>query len=273
MKVKTNWVPSAFTMANMFCGFFSAVLASNGKFIQAAWLIVAAAVMDTLDGKIARLANASSHFGVEYDSLADVVSFGFAPSFLAYQSVFKDWGTIGLFISAAPLLFGSVRLARFNARLRGFDKSYFEGLPTPAAAITISAFLILNYHFWHHLRWEKVFLFIVIGISILMVSTFRYDTMPAFSLRKGSPERRKVLLVFIGVFSVILFPQELLLPWCVGYALSGPFRFLTMAIKGTEESEFPNESAVSNKKENKNEGNRKSTSKKRYSRPARKSGQ
>lgn len=232
MKVKTNWVPSAFTMANMFCGYLSVILAANGKFVTASWLIVASAVLDTLDGKIARITNVSSHFGVEYDSLADVVSFGFAPSFLAYKAVFAGWGTIGLFISAGPLVFGAVRLARFNIRLKGFDKDYFEGLPTPAAAITIATFLVFNFHFWQHLRWEKVFLFIVIAVSVLMVSTIRYETMPSFSLQKGAPEKRKIVVVIIGIISVIIWPQETFFPWTISYLLSGPLRVVGILLFG-----------------------------------------
>ncbi len=232
MKVKTNWVPSAFTMANMFCGYLSVVLAANGKFITASWLIVAAAVLDMLDGKIARIAKVSSHFGVEYDSLADVVSFGFAPSFLAYKVVFANWGTIGLFISVGPLIFGAVRLARFNIRLKGFDKDYFEGLPTPAAAITIATFLVFNFYFWQYLRWEKVFLFILIAVSVLMVSTIRYETMPSFSLQKGTPEKRKITIVMIGIISIIIWPQETFFPWTILYLLSGPLRVVGILLFG-----------------------------------------
>lgn len=259
MKVKTGWVPSAFTMANMFCGYYSVVLSAQDKFVQAAWLIVAAAVLDTLDGKIARLANVSSHFGVEYDSLADVVSFGFAPSFLAYKAVFDGWGTMGLFISIGPLVFGSVRLARFNVRLKGFNKSSFEGLPTPAAAIVIATFLVFNYHFWGHLRWEKVFLFLVIAVSVLMVSTFRYETMPNFSLQKGAPNRRKVIIVIIGVITVILFPQEAFFPWAVAYAASGPVLMTWMILFGSGSEKGLNE-------EKTDEGTDKHPPKKRHSR-------
>jgi CDP-diacylglycerol--serine O-phosphatidyltransferase len=244
MRVKANIVPNAFTMANLFCGFFSVILASNGKFVQASWLIVAAAALDALDGKVARFAKVSSQFGVEYDSLADVVSFGFAPSFLAYQVVFQNWGTLGMFISFLPLVFGSVRLARFNIKLKGFNKDYFEGLPIPSAAVTIVTFVVFNYHFWDQLRWEKVFLFIFIAVSILMVSTIRYETFPDFSLHKGSANRRKFLVFLVGVATIVFFPQEAFFTWAVIYATSGPARYSWQMIRGIDKDKKKNEEAL-----------------------------
>jgi len=229
VKVKTNWVPSAFTMANMFCGYFSVILCTSGKFVQAAWLIVAAAVLDTLDGKIARFAKADSRFGVEYDSLADVISFGFAPSFLAYKMVFSSWGTLGMLISVSPLVFGSIRLARFNIRLKGTTKEFFEGLPIPAAAVTIATFLVFNFSFWGYLRWEKVFLFLVIAVSVLMVTSIRYETVPSFSLQTGVENRSKFLVFVAGIILVIFFPQEVFFPLAVLYVFSGPF-YLTLSV-------------------------------------------
>lgn len=234
MKVKTNWVPSAFTLANMFCGYFSAILSANGRYLQAAWLIVAAAVLDALDGKVARFAKADSRFGVEYDSLADVISFGFAPSFLIYKALFINWGTIGLFISSGPLVFGSIRLARFNIRLKGYNKEYFEGLPIPAAAVTISTFLVFNFHFWERMRWEKVYLFIVIVLSLLMVTSIRYETLPSFSMQSGIQNRSKFLVFLIGIVLVIVFPQEAFFPLAAAYVLSGPLRFVWIILHGED---------------------------------------
>jgi CDP-diacylglycerol--serine O-phosphatidyltransferase len=237
MKVKTNWVPSAFTLANLLSGYFSTLMSANSQFIQAAWLIVAAAVLDALDGKIARFAKVDSRFGVEYDSLADVISFGLAPSFLVYKAVFHDWGTIGLLISSGPLVFGSIRLARFNIRLRGTSKDYFEGLPIPASALTLATCLVFNFHFWDELRWEKVYLFMVIALSVLMVTSIRYETLPAFSMQPGVQNRAKFLILLIGILLIIFFPQETFFPLTALYVLSGPARFTLMVLKGTGEEE------------------------------------
>lgn len=238
MKVKTNWVPSAFTMGNLFCGYFAVILAANAKFIQASWLIVAAAVLDALDGKIARFTKADSHFGVEYDSLADVISFGFAPSFLAYKAVFINWGTVGLLLSFGPLVFGSIRLARFNIRLKGVDKEYFEGLPIPASAVAIATFLVFNFHFWEYLRWEKVFLLLIIAVSVLMVTSVRYETFPNFTLQSGLPNRAKFSIVLLGTLLVILFPQEAFFPIAAVYILSGPARLTWLVLLGEQHAKL-----------------------------------
>ncbi|MBN2366012.1 MAG: CDP-diacylglycerol--serine O-phosphatidyltransferase [Calditrichaeota bacterium] len=240
MKVKKNWVPSAFTMANMLAGYFSVILCTGGKFIQAAWLIVAAAVLDALDGKIARFAKVDSRFGVEYDSLADVVSFGLAPSFLIYRTVFNSWGILGILISAGPLVFGSIRLARFNIRLKGLSKEYFEGLPIPSAAVTMATFLVFNYHFWGYMRWEKVLLFLVIAASVLMVTSIRYETMPGFSLQAAMEDRKKFLMFFGGTVLVIIFPQEAFFPLALMYTLSGPINLIWSVFKSSDQKTAEN---------------------------------
>ena len=262
MKVKTNWVPSAFTMANMFCGYFSVISAANGKITQAAWLIVAAAVLDALDGKVARFTKAASSFGVEYDSLADVVSFGFAPSYLAYKAVFFSWGTPGLLLSFAPLVFGSIRLARFNIRLKGFDKTHFEGLPIPAAAVTIATFLIFNIQFWEQLRWVKIFLILILLVSVLMISNIRYETLPNFSLQRGSPQKGKIFTVLIGTILIIFFPQEAFFPLAIVYVFSGPVVVLWKLFFGKSGSETQEKQ----KGYVRNEGHRKNSSQTRNSR-------
>ncbi len=223
-RVRAGLVPSFFTMANMFCGYFSIILAAGQHFIPAAWLIVAAGILDTLDGKLARLTKTSSPFGVQYDSLADVVSFGAAPAALSYFVYFQQWGTIGLLVSFIPLVFGSLRLARFNVRLKGFDKEFFEGLPIPAAAITISTFVIFAYHFWHGLRWGKVFFFMLLLVSTLMITNIRYEKMPNFSLRTSRGNRIKILIVVVGTLLIFLFPQESFFPIAIVYVLSGIVR-------------------------------------------------
>jgi len=241
MKVNRSLAPSAFTLANVFCGYFSVISSMNEKFVQAGWLIVAAAVLDALDGKIARFAKVDSRFGVEYDSLADVISFGFAPSILAYKAVFINWGTIGLFIGIGPLVFASIRLARFNVRSGETSKEFFEGLTSTSSAVTISTFLIFNFHFWNILRWEKIFLFIVIAVCLLMVTTIRYESFPSFSLQAGRHNRNKFLVFLIGSTLVIIFPQEAFFPLAATYVLSGPFYFAWQVIRGD---------STSNKKKN-----------------------
>lgn len=209
-------------MANMFSGYFSVIQTTQHNFTQAAWLIVAAAVFDTVDGALARLTKTSSNFGIQYDSLADAISFGLAPSYLAYMVFFRGWGTIGLLISFLPLVFGSIRLARFNIRQNGVKKEYFEGLPIPAAALTIATFIIFNFYFWERLRWTKLFLILLLFVSVVMISTILYERMPDFSLQTGSKNRKKILITVSGAVVIVLYPHETFFPLTALYVLSGP---------------------------------------------------
>ena len=127
VKVSRSIVPSFFTVGNMFCGLYSVIAAYGGKLTLATWMILFGAFLDAMDGKIARFTGSASRFGVEYDSLADVITFGFAPSFLVYSVYAAKLGVVGILLSFLPLLFGSIRLARFNIQLKGFDKEYFIG--------------------------------------------------------------------------------------------------------------------------------------------------
>jgi CDP-diacylglycerol--serine O-phosphatidyltransferase len=185
MKITRAVVPSLFTVLNAFCGFLSILNAHQNRIEMAAWFIILAGIFDTLDGLMARITRSSSQFGVELDSLSDVVSFGVAPSFLVYQAYLSSLNSIGIIISSMPLVFGAIRLARFNVQLVGFEKDYFKGLPIPVQAITVCAFL-LQYsteHYGLHGWTGDGLVALVIALSLLMVSKVRYDSMPKFSRR------------------------------------------------------------------------------------------
>lgn len=205
IRVTRSVIPSLFTTMNLFCGFFAIIQASRGEYPMAAWLIVLGGIFDALDGAMARLTKSSSEFGVELDSLADVVTFGTAPSFLVWAAFFQQWEAVGVVIAALPAICGSLRLARFNVQLVGFDKDYFTGCPIPTAAIVIISYLV-----FFHLPPDSVvpvgarpalLTAIVVGVSALMVSTIRYDTMPGMSLRalKAAPLKSAVIIVGIAV--------------------------------------------------------------------------
>jgi len=216
-------------MANMFCGFLATLQAAHGEFRQAAALIVAAAILDALDGKLARLADASTEFGVQYDSMADVVSFGFAPSALAYFFYFQSWGQVGVFISFMPLVFGTVRLARFNTSLVGFDKDFFKGIPIPASAMAIATFVLLNVRYPEALNTlveTRIILVIILFVSVMMITSIRYEKMPNFSLKSNRSQRIKILTVIGCVILVTLFPNEAFFPLSVIYVFSGLVRQL-----------------------------------------------
>jgi CDP-diacylglycerol--serine O-phosphatidyltransferase len=206
----------------MFCGFYSVISGLNGNITLAAWMIFAGAFLDAMDGKIARFTKSASQFGVEYDSLADVISFGFAPSFLIYSVYAKNLGVVGILLSFLPLLFGSIRLARFNIQLKGFDKAYFMGLPIPVAALTLSSFVIFSEFFYENAgKFPKIMIILVFVVSILMVSTIRYETMPNLNFKGPVKEKIKVLFIIIGAILIILFPQIVVFPFMVFYILTG----------------------------------------------------
>lgn len=135
-------LPNLVTTANMFCGFYSVVLATQGRFKEAAFSVVVAAIFDALDGRIARLARATSSFGVEYDSLSDIVSFGFAPAFLIYQWSIEPLGRMGLIAAFLYLACAALRLARFNVNSATLSKAYFQGMPSPISAGLMVSFIV-----------------------------------------------------------------------------------------------------------------------------------
>jgi CDP-diacylglycerol---serine O-phosphatidyltransferase len=185
MKITRAVVPSLFTVLNAFCGFLSILNSSQGKIEMAAWFIILGGVFDSLDGIMARITRSSSQFGVELDSLSDVVTFGAAPSFMVYQAHLSTLGSLGILMSSLPLVMGSIRLARFNVQLVGFEKDYFKGLPIPAAAIALCAYLLQYYAERTGLSgWTGDGLAVlVVFVSLLMVSKVRYDTLPKLSKR------------------------------------------------------------------------------------------
>ena len=175
-------VPSFFTLMNLLCGFLALTQVLEGAFVMTCWLIVLAGFFDLLDGMLARLTDADSTFGVQLDSLSDVVSFGVAPSFLVYAYALDTFGPLGMIVSALPALCGSVRLARYNVNSETDDKEGFEGLPIPGQAIAIVALILAaeNSEWGAYLALDslQVLLPIVVVLSGLMLSSIRFDSIP-----------------------------------------------------------------------------------------------
>lgn len=212
MRITRAVVPSLFTILNIVCGFLSILNASERNIEVAAWFIILAAIFDSLDGIMARITRSSSQFGVELDSLCDVVSFGAAPSFLIYQAHLFSYNTFGIIVSAMPLVFGAIRLARFNVQLVGFEKEFFKGLPIPFAAITICSFVLAYHSSENGLHgWAgDLFAPLIILLSLLMVSRVRYDTLPKFT-KKGLKSHPWRVASVIVVLLIIIISQGLYL--------------------------------------------------------------
>lgn len=226
---------------NLFCGFFAIVKSTHEEYMAAAWLIVMAAIFDALDGAMARLTNSSSDFGVELDSLADVVSFGTAPAFILYMAFFQQWQTIGVIIAASPAIAGALRLARFNVQLVGFDKDYFRGLPIPSAALVLISYLV-----FYHLppsgiipqHWRPALLAIItLVVSLLMVSNVRYDTLPKPTARSI----RRNPIKFVGLVAAVVLAAvgggSAIFPVMALYIVYGLLRHAVHLLRASDEDE------------------------------------
>jgi CDP-diacylglycerol--serine O-phosphatidyltransferase len=222
-KAAMHLIPNLFTTGNLFCGVFAILSVFNANYMAAAIAILVAMVFDVLDGKSARLTYSTSHFGLEYDSLSDVVSFGVAPGLLIYSWALSGQGTFGIAVMFAYVAMGAVRLARFNATATLSDGKYFTGLAIPAAAGVIASLVIFDHHVVRTGAEVKPLLVLVITLvlSFLMVSTIKYRSFKDLKFRGG---RHITYLVWgiLGLVLVAAWPQVMLFVIFAGYALLGP---------------------------------------------------
>ncbi len=218
-------LPSLFTVANLFFGFWAIIDAINGNLERAGWLIFLAGMLDGLDGRIARLAHASSNFGREYDSLADVISFGVAPAILAYQWGLRDMGRWGLAVAFLYVVAGSVRLARFNVKIDQSDPRYFTGLPIPGGAAAIVMLVLVDPEPVIDPRFKVLVGVYLLLIALLMVSNAPYRTFKTLDLRRRWPAKLffviAVIVAMIAATPVITLAVML----CV-YLIAGPVEWL-----------------------------------------------
>jgi CDP-diacylglycerol---serine O-phosphatidyltransferase len=233
MKITRAVVPSLFTVLNMFCGFLSIVKSAEGYFDVAAWFIILAGVFDSLDGVMARLTKSSSEFGVEIDSLSDVVSFGAAPAFLVYRLYLYQLQGFGLIISSLLLILGGIRLARFNVQLVGFDKEYFTGLPIPACAITIATFVLTFSDEVFGLQGfaADALAPLVIVLSLLMVSKVKYDTLPKPTKKEFIKHPIRSISLVSAALIIIFSRGEALFYVFAAFVAFGLFRYLVAIVR------------------------------------------
>ena len=217
-------LPNLFTASSIFVGVISIVEASKGHFVLASWLILLALIFDGLDGRIARMTNTTSQFGVEFDSLADIISFGIAPAMLLYFFTGYEFGRFGILVSALYVIFGAIRLARFNISTAKTDPNVFIGLPIPTAAIFVSMWILL-FHKYALEDYSIVLLFLALGVAILMVSNFRYPSFKKVELDKPMVFRTMIILVMVASL-LYLFSAEGFALIIFAYVLYGPLRAL-----------------------------------------------
>jgi len=182
-------VPSMFTLANLFFGIWSIVLAARGEYYRASWYIVIAGVLDMLDGRVARMSKTGSRFGAELDSLVDLVSFGVAPAVLIHFLVFADAGGFAWLFSYGFVTCVALRLARFNTVAGDHGTSEpFQGLPSPAGGMTLATWYPFTQTDYYQaqlagLPWSQIMVFLTLALSLTMVSTIRYAKLPRIGVR------------------------------------------------------------------------------------------
>lgn len=216
-------LPNLFTAASIFTGFYTIALALEGSFDAAAWFIFLALIFDGLDGRVARLTNTASHFGVEFDSLADIVAFGVAPALLLYLYVGQSYGRIGIVVSALFIIFGAVRLARFNVTTSRIEPSVFIGLPIPTAAIMISIAVLLLDRYKDFSELKIAILPLGVILAVLMVSNIRYPSFKKMNFKAFHFIRFLIGLIVVAM-GVFVYPIEALAILAAGYLLYGPVR-------------------------------------------------
>lgn len=224
-------LPSLFTLMGLFSGFYALIAAVQGRYELAAWAILAAAVFDMMDGRVARLLNAETAFGAELDSLCDMVSFGLAPSVLVYLwalAPLQKFGWLAAFVITAC---AALRLARFNVQLASQDKRYFQGLPTPATALLIAtAVLFHEQGTYQPVAW--LWFFISIILAWLMVSGVRFLSGKDVDLKQ-----KRSFAVLVGMLLAIVFimadPYKVLFAIMLLYCLHGPMMSVWQHQKAT----------------------------------------
>lgn len=247
-------LPNLLTTAGLFSGFYAVVMSMNGQFEHAAIAIFVAMIFDGLDGRVARITNTQSAFGAEYDSMADMVSFGVAPALIAYNFGLSELGKIGwlaafIFVAAAAL-----RLARFNTQVGIADKNYFQGLASPAAAALISGMVWVGIDYDIDGNDYAVVVAIITGLSgLLMVSNFKYNSFKEVDWNGKVPF--VALLVIMLIFIIVATaPSLVLFIVFVLYAIAGPINTFRTVDKVTledvvgeaqEDADFPSEEANS----------------------------
>src|SRR5215510_5118984 len=218
-------LPSLLTMGNMFCGYACVVYAMRGEFETAAPFIGFAIVIDGLDGRIARMTGTTSAFGVEFDSLADIISFGIAPAILSFAWGLQPLGRLGWAAGFMFVACAAMRLARFNIQsASGGDKRYFVGMPSPAAAAIPAATVFFYPSGFDDYRAALPALAVVLVPAVMMVSTIRYRSFKDLDLRSRRPFR-VLIVIAVVIVAIWTHPRGVLLALAYAYLASGLIGF------------------------------------------------
>ncbi len=213
-------LPNLFTTGNMFFGFLSMIHSLKGDFIFAAYAIVASAIFDTLDGRVARLTHGTSRFGMEYDSLSDLISFGVAPAILLYLWALQPFERIGWLASFTFMACGALRLARFNVQAHNVEKKYFQGLPIPMAAGIVATAVPAAAHAGIDPQKNVYVLAMTVLLGFVMVSSFRYRSFKELDFKDRKPFFTLIIGLCVMVF-IAVKPEVNLFVAFITYAILG----------------------------------------------------
>jgi len=226
-KFNKRVIPNLLTVINMFFGFLSIGLLIDGKPVTAGWIILIAGAFDAVDGKIARLLNIPSRFGTEFDSFADTISFCASPALFIYTVYVHGMEPIiGGMISFIPLMFGTIRLARFNLDYSEEDKPYFIGLPTPVNALTLYGFMLFHYQINGSMGDPRLILVLMVILGFLMVSPLRFNKLPILSLKRGKNNTIRLLGLFSFIVTLFIWKGLVLFPILIGYIIYNIINFV-----------------------------------------------
>lgn len=220
---KVYLLPNLFTTANMFCGFSAIISAIHGKYIQASWSLLAAMLFDSMDGRVARMTRSTSDFGLQYDSLSDLVSFGLSPAILMYTWALQPYGRLGWLATFLYVVCAALRLARFNVMVNVVPKGFFQGIPSPLAACTVATSIL----FYRELSLDKwishkdIFVLpILFTTATLMISNIPFPSFKEVKMKRENSFQLLALIVLVLTL-IAVRPELTIFVMSVLYILGG----------------------------------------------------
>lgn len=221
MKKGVYLLPTSLTLCSMFFGFYSILASLKGNYVHAAWAIMFATIFDGLDGWVARLTHTTTKFGIELDSLSDLVAFGVAPAVMLYKWGLFLFGRIGWAAAFLFMVCGALRLARYNIQMGSTESKAFTGMPIPGAAAVVATLVIFYHEMWEITPDKNYFiLLLAIFLSVLMVSTLRFHGAKELNLGKRKPFSILVGIVIVFAF-IVVHPQIALFLFAMLYLIGG----------------------------------------------------
>lgn len=225
-------LPNLLTTMALVSGFFSIISSISGHYIHAVWAIFVSVFFDSMDGKVARLTHTESEFGVQYDSLADLISFGVAPGILMYQWALTPYERLGWLGAALYVICAALRLARFNVQVSTVDKKYFLGIPSPGAALVNASTVLFMINMDISVEYWRFFLLLLMySTGLLMVSNIKYFSFKDLDASQRRPVNVLVLIILVAIL-IASKPEIMLFTVFSMYALSGPLGYLYMVLTG-----------------------------------------